>query len=153
MGKFKVIIDTQEKKNFWTFDESDICEGSIKKHLKTGDYSLEGFEGVLSIERKANVAEIAGNIVEDRFERELERLNEFPYAYLILEFTADDVLAYPYGSGLPPKLYNKVKLSGNFIMSKLLGYMFRYPNIKIIFAGTQGKRIAEFIFKKVAKNG
>lgn len=152
MGKFKVIVDTREKTP-WEFEESELCEGTVRNGLKTGDYSIEGFEGVLSIERKRNVAEIAGNIIEERFDRELERLNEFPYAYLILEFTADDVLAYPYGSGLPPKLYNKVKLSGNFIMSKLLGYMFKYPNIKVIFAGTQGKRIAEFIFKKVIKNG
>lgn len=142
----KVIIDSQEKKNIWFFAESEV------RHLKTGDYTIEGYEDILSIERKASTGELAGNITEARWDRELERLNKFKYAYIILEFTADDVMTYPLGSGIPEKIHKKLRVTANFMMSKIMDYYVNYPNIKIIFAGTQGKRIAASIFKRVVEN-
>lgn len=149
MNGYTVIRDSREQIP-WEFTSDKSYEGFIKKKLNAGDYSIVGYEDVVSIERKRNTGEIAANVHAPRFERALARLNEVKYAYMIFEFTADDVLAFPYGSGIPLDKQKYVKINGNYIMSKIMGYMFRYPNIKIIFGGSQAERIAQFIFKKVA---
>lgn len=141
----KVIIDTREQKP-WFFADAET------KGLKTGDYSLEGYEDILSIERKGSTGEFAGNIVGPRFDRELSRLNEYKYAFIILEFTSDNIMEYPLGSGIPNRFHGKLKITGKFIMAKICEYMVRFPNIHIIFAGSQGKQWAESIFKRVVEN-
>lgn len=132
--KFNVIRDTREQKNFWTFANYSEVENVIDKKLDTGDYTIEGFENTLCIERKHNVAEIAKNIVEDRFERELERMKEFYYPYLILEFGLDDVYNYPNVSCVPPKIRKRVKIRGSFIFKKLAEMCVTYQ-IPIIPCG------------------
>ena len=84
MSKFLVVKDTREKDG-WYFKESDYCQGMIDQKLDTGDYSVQGLEDVLCIERKGSVSEIANNIVDKRFDRELDRMKEFKYKFLILE--------------------------------------------------------------------
>ena len=106
-NKFIVIRDTREKDG-WYFKESDYCEGMVNQKLDTGDYSIQGLEDVLCIERKASVAEIANNIVDDRFTRELDRMSEFKYKFLILEFGVEDILSFPVGSDIPKKSWNKI---------------------------------------------
>ena len=87
-NKFVVIRDTREHKNKgWYFKESEFCQGMVEKKLDTGDYSIEGLEDVLCIERKASVSEIAANLVDKRFDRELDRMESFKYRFLILEFS------------------------------------------------------------------
>ena len=108
--KYKVIRDTREQ-NGWTFMSSKACEGTLSGALKTGDYSIEGYEELLTIERKGSIAELANNLVEDRFERELERMESFKYAFMILEFSMDDLIKYPKGSGIPSYKIKSVKLN------------------------------------------
>ena len=59
--KYKVIKDTREQ-NGWFFTPYEKCSGMEVKTLHTGDYTLEGFEDVVCIERKGCVAEIAMNL-------------------------------------------------------------------------------------------
>lgn len=97
--------------------------------LQTGDYAFahniqDKYEdGDLSIsiviERKASVSELAGNIVQPRFWREVERLALFKHPYLLLEFSELDVAKYPVGSGLPRYLWKKVRVRAPFIFSKI----------------------------------
>jgi ERCC4-type nuclease len=148
---FKVLVDTREKKP-WFFGVNQFCSGSEIRSLKTGDYTIEGYEDLVCVERKRSTAEIAQNIVDERWDNELVRLNQFKYAYIVLEFTADNVMEYPLGTSIPKRIYSKLKVNGSFIMHKLIGYMIKYPNIKVIFAGTQAKEIAEIIFKRVVQN-
>lgn len=148
MNKYTVIRDTREQIP-WEFTSDQYCDGFIRQKLDAGDYSIVGYENIVAIERKRNTGEIAANINAPRFEKALARLNEVQHAYMIFEFTADDVLAFPYGSGIPLKKQQYLKVSGNYIMSKIMGYMFKYPNVRIIFGGSQAERIAQFIFKKV----
>lgn len=151
MRKYKVIQDTREKKP-WSFPIKDYCEGSVVSTLKTGDYSIEGLENILCIERKRSTGEFCGNISKSRWDRELVRMSKFEHAYLILEFTADQVLEFPYGSGIPEKYWPGLKITGSFMMTKITSYMVAYPNIHIIFAGTQGSLIAQKIFKQVIEH-
>jgi len=114
--KYKVIRDTREQ-NGWTFMAGKACEGTISGTLKTGDYSIEGYQDILTLERKGSIAELATNLVEDRFERELERMESFKYAFMILEFSMDDLIKYPKGSGIPSYQMKSVKLNPFFYLN------------------------------------
>lgn len=117
--RFNVIRDTQEKKNFWTFANYAEVEQVIDCHLPTGDYTIEGLEDNLCIERKHNISELAKNITEARFERELKRMQDFYYPYLILEFGLDDVYNYPFVDSVHPIAKKKAKIRGPYIFKKL----------------------------------
>ena len=73
--KYTVIKDTREQEG-WFFTQTTACDGMVREKLDTGDYSLRGYEELLAIERKGKISEFARNIVENRFERELERLED-----------------------------------------------------------------------------
>ncbi len=67
----------------------------VRKRLKTGDYTMKGYEGVLCIEKKANIREVLINICRsdrERFTKFLERMSEFKYKYFIIEDSPDRVL-------------------------------------------------------------
>ena len=148
--KYVVIRDTREQ-NGWDFTTGSSCDGTVVEGLKTGDYSIKGYEYLLSIERKGCIAELATNLVEDRFERELERMEAFKYAFMIFEFNMEDLIAYPKGSSVPPWKRKSVKLNPFFLLKRLLEIEIKYK-VKIIFAGKHGKTIASSIFKRVIEN-
>lgn len=90
----KVLIDSREQ-NPWIFRKPTVCA------LKTGDYSVAGFEDQICIERKGCVSEIATNFTQDRFWREMERMSKFPKKICIFEFSEAMIAIYPKGSGIP----------------------------------------------------
>ena len=53
---FTIIIDTREQQP-WTFEHYTTAN----RKLDTGDYSVEGLENLLAIERKKSINEIANN--------------------------------------------------------------------------------------------
>lgn len=114
--------------------------------LDTGDYSLAGMENSVCIERKGSVTEWAGNILEARFVRELERMAGFQYKYIVLEFTAGDLIRYPLG--LPQNLRAKIKINGQYLLAKTLEFELEY-GVKIIFAGNYGKEYVLSLFKRI----
>ena len=138
--KHEVIRDNQEKKGYWTF------ENTVSEHLKTGDYTLRGFENLITIERKASTGEVSQNMYEERFEKELIRLEEFRHPFMICEFTLDDVHCFPATSGIPRKIWHKIKMTSKQMLSTLCRYQIQYKT-KIILAGTDGKQVAESLFK------
>lgn len=105
---FTIVSDTREKKECrWTFEEFDdkeFCGVDIKK-LDIGDYSIAGLEDVFVIERKKSVSEVINNIAakdQHRFKRELEKLKDLKYAYIICEFTINDLLKGSHFSNVSP---------------------------------------------------
>jgi len=146
-----VIRDTREKAGHgWKWRKAGICLGTQVEKLNTGDYSLLGFENILAIERKGSVSEWANNIVKPRFERELERLALFQYAYVLLEFTESDVKIYPACSGIPRYKWQYLRFGGTFILKRTYEMIEKYPTIHFVFCGTSGKQIAKDIFETVA---
>ena len=142
---FTIIVDTREQQP-WSFD--NYSKANIK--LDTGDYSIEGLESVLAIERKKSINEIANNIIESRFKDVIDRLSKIKYSYILLEFDLENVLSYPIGSSLPKHMWNKVKISPSFIMKHILEWQMFY-NIKVVFCGcpTNAEKMAEYIMNKV----
>jgi hypothetical protein len=124
---FDIIVDTKEQQP-WTFENinGDIIDNIIHHNLDTGDYTIAGFEETLCIERKKSVAELAKNITEARFERELERMYEFRHKFLILEFGYYNIDTYPIGSSVPKYLQSKIKITGSYILKKLSEIAIKY---------------------------
>lgn len=120
MSNYKVIRDTREKSG-WEFDDQ-YCSEVISGTLKTGDYTIAGFEDSLCIERKATVLEIAGNLGSNykRFMKEIDRMKQFKHAYVICEFSLDELLRYPYCSGISKSLIQKIRINGYFLLSRIL---------------------------------
>jgi len=148
MDKFRIIVDTREQQP-WVFCPTDSCLGATVNKLDTGDYSIEGHEKQITIERKASVSEVARNITEGRFWKEIERMKEFNFAYIICEFSLQDMLLFPEGSNIPPKLKKKVKISGGYILKKFVEIEVQH-GIPVIYAGdkSSGFRIASSILKE-----
>ena len=129
---YTLIIDTREK-NPWNL-ESRAIQSVIAKKLNSGDYSIEGLENKICIERKQNVAELAGNVTQQRFMDELERMSKIERSYLLLEFSIDDILAYPVGSDIPKSKWKYLRVKGQFIINRLTYLSIKY-NIHVIFCG------------------
>lgn len=127
---FTIIIDTREQKP-WYFPNYTTAN----KKLDTGDYSIEGLEDVLAIERKKSVSEIANNITEKRFKDVLERLKNTKYAFMLMEFDLKDVMNFPIGSNVPQRVWSKLRISSNFIIKNLVEFQTQY-NINLLFCGS-----------------
>lgn len=146
--KYTVIRDTREQENQgWSWNVSQYCAGTVDDKLDTGDYTLKGYEKMLTIERKGSVSEWAKNINESRVERELERMKDIPYSFVLLEFTMKDIINYPIGSDIPKRLWPKLRFKGPYMLKRTVEFMIRY-NTKIIFCGGSGKEVASSIFKR-----
>ena len=144
-NKFKVIIDTREQQP-WEFER---CATASRK-LDTGDYSVEGLEDILCIERKKSVSEIANNVTEKRFKDVIDRMTKYKHAFLILEFDLEDIYRYPIGSNVPKHMWDKIKISPGFIIKNLLELKI-LDNIKVLFCGdpSNATKIALALMKKV----
>jgi len=144
-NNFEIIIDTREQQP-WLFEHQvKACE-----KLDTGDYSIRGLENQLCIERKKSVSEIANNITEKRFKDVVARMTQYKYSFLLLEFDFDNVLSYPVGSNVPKKMWDKLKITPNFLIKHLVELQVFF-NIKVLFCGSasNAERMALSIMKKV----
>lgn len=144
---YTVIRDTREQQG-WIFEENQYCSGTIIKTMKTGDYTLQGFEHILTVERKKNVAEFAKNMLEKRFVAELVRMESFPLSFVVCEFTYNDIWRWPLNSGLPPQTIKKINISKYFIMKRLMDFQVQYKT-KFILAGPHAKDVVSSLFKRV----
>jgi ERCC4-type nuclease len=142
---FTIIVDTREQQP-WIFDNYTVAN----RKLDTGDYSIEGLEDLLCIERKKSVSEFANNIVESRFKDVVMRMSQLKYSFLLLEFDLKDVLIYPVGSTVPKKMWDKIKIIPAFLIKNLLDLELNH-NIKVIYCGnsSNAEKMAEHILKKV----
>lgn len=74
-------------------------------HLKTGDYTIEGLEDLITIERKS-LSDLFSTLGQNRrrFEAEHERMSQMNFAAVVVEADAETILkSPPEGSKLLPK--------------------------------------------------
>jgi len=146
-----VVIDTREKAPLVLENDNYTNFIVYNEALKTGDYSIKGLESAFVIERKASTSEIAGNIFEDRFDDELHRMAAFPYKFILCEFTLRDVLNFPINSGIPKYKWKGLKITGNFLLKKLVELEVNY-GVPIIYAGDHATDMAIALIKKINKD-
>lgn len=95
----KIIIDTREQKPYQFPLEHEI----VSRGLKTGDYSVEGFEDTVVVERKG-----LGDLIHclttgrARFRRQLGRLRKIPYRTVIIDTTIYQISRKRYVGYLKP---------------------------------------------------
>jgi ERCC4-type nuclease len=99
--------------------------GVVTAALPAGDYSLQGYETRIAIERKS-LADFIGTVVhaQDRFARELSLLRSYPRAWIVVEASMRDVLEGAYESEVTPQAL--------FAISASLQAVY---NIEVQFAG------------------
>ncbi len=159
--KYTVIQDTREQKG-WYFSEYDKCNGMEQGSLKTGDYTLKGFEDMVCIERKFSVEEIATNLGKKKkaFDAEMKRMQEFPFRYIICEFSMSDLIDYPnsifsdYMKQTRPdyvkQQINKRRITGKYLLRALMEYQTWY-GIHVLFCDDKKNAflVANSIFKRL----
>jgi hypothetical protein len=131
-----IIRDTREKYG-WSFEaypDIDI----IDKKLQAGDYTIQGCESSIIIERKSSVTEIANNLGKDyaRFCREFDKLSTRCKKYIVCEFEYSELANFPKGANIPDALKAKIRVSGNFLKYRVLELEQKYY-IKFVFAGSR----------------
>jgi len=129
-----VIVDSREQKPY-TFDLPTVVQG-----LKCGDYSVQGYEGQISIERKST-DDLIGSIStgRPRFERELQRGQDLEYFALVVEASLQDLAMGRYTSRMNPRS----------VVQTLVAFSVRY-RLPIWFSGSRGyaARITESLLLK-----
>lgn len=87
----RIVIDTREQ-NEYPFDGYQ----TVRRKLDTGDYSLEGFESRMTVERK-NYFDAWGAVstYRERFERCLARLAALDRAAIVIECNLRDFAVRP----------------------------------------------------------
>jgi len=130
---FTIQYDTAEQKP-WLFEGLTVKLNKkdiplqvflIKKHLQTGDYTIQGRDQDICIERKS-IPDLIGTIVNsrDRFERELRRMKVMNYAAVVVE-----------GSWSTAQRWcsDNTDMNPKSLDSSILTFMMRYPWCHWIF--------------------
>ena len=134
------------------FSVYDKCAGMKTSTLHTGDYTLEGFDDVVCVERKASTAEIAMNLGRKKkaFQAEMERMKDYAFAFIICEFDMEDILRYPKGSSVPKRAQSNVKVTGKYLLKSLLEFQIWYDT-KILFCGNKSNAflVCNSLFKRL----
>jgi ERCC4-type nuclease len=127
-----VLCDTREKKP-WSFISYSQCDGQTTCKLDTGDYAISGDTYLITIDRKQSVSELSNNLIRsDRFKRELERMQEYKYRYVLCEFSYEKLLMFPKGSKLPKRVLRRIRINGKYL-AKLVGELSDQYGVEFIF--------------------
>ena len=95
-----IIADTREQLPY-AFESRWAV--TIRRALPAGDYSVEGWETSVAVERKT-LEDFVHSVIRDRerFKKELAKLSEYPHACVVVEASLTDVLLVRYSSGAHP---------------------------------------------------
>lgn len=125
---FTVIIDTREQAPFhFRTLKADADSGRVplvveveRKGIPTGDYSIVGHESSIAIERKSlpDLLHCCGQD-RDRFQKQLDRLNELQVAALVVEADWTALL----------KGHPMSKISPKTVYRSIIAWQQRLPNI------------------------
>jgi ERCC4-type nuclease len=120
----RVVIDTREQRPY-SFEEFD-CE---RRALPAGDYSLAGLEESFAIERKS-VQDLIHTVLRGRrrFTRELQKLQSYQFAAVVIEGSLEDILSGTYTSDIAPAA----------LLGIIVGIMQAYHPVHVVFAHDRG---------------
>jgi ERCC4-type nuclease len=119
-----VVIDTREQAPY-TFDPARVV--SVSHALPAGDYSLQGYENRVAIERKS-LDDFVGTVIRarGRFEIELGVLEGYEFACVVVEASIEDVLLHRYRMAVHP----------NSVMGSAIAITLDH-HIPVFFCGTR----------------
>ena len=138
-----VILYDDREKNHWVLPWE-----MKKKRLKVGDYTFEGYEDKVAIEKKSGIAELFKNLTakeRPRFVRMLKKLSKYEYKCIIVEDAITDIhLVYHTMKKKAPKM----ELTPNTIFYWIGRITFDYK-IPIIFSGNRA--LIDMLFMEAYK--
>lgn len=133
-----IITDTREQKPLW---------GNIFSKLEVGDYSLDGYENEIAIERKS-LPDLFHTLGQGhkRFKNELERADKLKYFAIVVEGTYTQALK-KYFDG---SVYSQMK--GSLIVKIMFTLHIKY-GINIFFCDgrAEAKKLIQSIFDAYLK--
>ena len=82
--------------------------------------------------------------------REIERMKGFPFKFLILEFSLEDVMSFPEGSDILDENWNSLKITNKYMLKMLIEFQM-YDDIHVIFCDSKknAKLVVSSILKRV----
>lgn len=127
-----IIYQDKKEKKGWDFSFAGVT--TERKSLKTGDYTVAGYEDLICVERKGTTGELAFNLGKyySTFKKELERMQTFRFRWIVCEFTYMALKAFPEQAGFSEKLKSKIKIRGNYLCSQVNKIKDTY-NVDFIF--------------------
>lgn len=130
----RIVVDTREQRPY-EFDNS------IRNALKCADYSLEGLESVVAIERKSQ-DDLIGTLLRGkaRFHAELSSLRKYKFAVVVIETTTAELFKGNYKSAITPEA----------LMGIICSMMLKYHPVHFVFAGERPQ--ARIITEKLLRN-
>lgn len=125
--EFTILVDTREQAPFLFEDIVDQATGNPiyvyqqQAGLRSGDYSILGMENQIAIERKSQ-SDFLGSITQgrERFQREIERLNEMEHASVVIEADWRGLLIEKAGYS---------RLNPMVISRTITSWSIRYPRV------------------------
>jgi len=93
---FTIVIDNREQKPYTFQNIKPEPPQTVTQTLKTGDYSIQGMEGLVTCERK-EISDLFSSVGKNRarFEREMQRMSEMQHAALIIETSLASMFTNP----------------------------------------------------------
>ena len=126
---FTLVIDSREQTPYaFAGLRSDADAGrqpllvrTVTRGLEAGDYSLEGFERLVAVERKS-LSDLFTTLgqARARFVRELQRLASYDFAAVVVEGTWEDVLVRP---------PSRSQLNAKTVFRSVVAWQQRYPRV------------------------
>ena len=150
--EYTVLRDDREKHGYgWYFQEDSDRQkvNTVVKRLKTGDYTVKGYEGIFTIERKGSVIEFATNVLQKRFKEELVRMKDFDYSVVILEFSMNEMALWPRAQNRFIKSKNWARISAKTFMKMFWEIRLDNPHVDFIFAEDAGKETVTSLLKRL----
>lgn len=135
----EIVITTDTREQLFLDFTKFRGVSSVRGTLKTGDYSIQGYEDTICFERKS-VQDLVGTLIggHERFLREMERMRSFKAKYILIEHTPDILYNYCAKHGWQRKF--------NTIIQSLLAYACHYQ-VRVRFCKDR-EDMAEYIVKK-----
>lgn len=124
MNRIVVVVDTREQEPY-SFDPERV--EVIRHALPAGDYSLQGMEHLVAVERKS-LDDFVQTVIRsrERFKKELLALQACASACVVVEASFQDVLSSQYRSGAHP----------NSVVGSALSIIVDY-NIPVFFCSSR----------------
>lgn len=131
-----ILVDTREQTPLELARFSNWIAGEQVATLETGDYSIQGMESLVSLERKT-LKDVVGTLTHgrERFIRQLERMQAYRHRAIIIEATYEQVKT-------PYSFASLVEAHPNGISGSLDAIEARY-GIPIIYTSSNRALAAE----------
>ena len=127
-----IVYDTREQRPL-SFKRYKKVDGTSRITLKTGDYSVRGYEDKISIERKSAI-DLFGTLGKgsERFKKELLRARDLDFFGMVIESPYDEIRDKTFKNAF------RSKMRGDVILKRLHTMMVKY-RMHVFFARSRSE--------------